>query len=102
MLNPYNFYRLANFLYRKHIPVLPKLIDYFVRWTFACWLSHTARIGKGLVLGYGGLGVVFNSRCTIGDNVEVGQGVTIGGNATKYGILAIMLSLVVVQKYWDL
>ena len=86
MLRPYNFYLLANFLHRCHIPFLPKLIDYIVRLLFGCWLPHTAKIGKGLVLGYSGLGIVVHSDCAIGNNAHIDQGVTLGGNARELGV----------------
>lgn len=89
MLNSYHFYRLANFLYLKKVPIIPKLIDYFIRLIFSCWLPHTTKIGKGLKLGYGGLGVVVHSNCVIGEDVHIDQGVTIGGNATEFGVPTI-------------
>lgn len=35
-------------------------------------------------MGYGGIGVVIHSKCTIGRNVVIGQHVTIGGGNSKY------------------
>lgn len=85
MLNPYHFYRVSHYLYTRKVPFLPKMTDYFVRLIFGCWLPHTAKIGKGLKLGYGGMCVVIHSNAVIGDNVHIDQGVTLGGNATEYG-----------------
>ncbi len=86
MLKPVSFYRVANFLYRKRIPILPKLIDYFIRLVFACWVPHATKIGRGLILGYGGLGIVIHSNAQIGDNVHIDQCVTIGGNTRELGV----------------
>ena len=42
MVGAVSFYRVANFLYRKKIPFLPKVITYCNRLLFACWLSYGA------------------------------------------------------------
>lgn len=86
MLNVVNWYRVARWLHLRGIRWVPTLIDYLVRLVFACWLPHTARVGKNLVLGYGGLGVVIHSDAVIGDNVHIDQGVTVGGSGTRYGV----------------
>ncbi len=86
MFGAVSFYRVANFLYRKRIPFLPKVITYCNRLLFACWLPYSAKLGKNVMLGYGGLGVVIHSDAEIGDNVHIDQGVTIGGNAREFGV----------------
>jgi len=65
---------------------MPFILDYFIRLIFACWIPHTATIGKNVVFGYGGLGIVIHSDAVIGNNVHIGQHVTIGGNAIKHGV----------------
>ncbi len=89
MFKVVNYYHIANWLYKKKIPYLPKLIDYLVRFVFSCWLPHTVKIGKNLILGYGGLGIVIHSDATIGDAVHIDQGVTIGGNGRELGTPSI-------------
>lgn len=79
------WYRIARYLDKHDVPLLPSIVDYFIRLIFACWIPHSAKIGKNVVLGYGGLGIVIHSKAIIGDNVEIGQGVTIGGNARVHG-----------------
>ncbi|OUS12716.1 hypothetical protein A9Q89_04760 [Gammaproteobacteria bacterium 53_120_T64] len=86
MFKIFNYYRIANWLYRHNIPVLPKLIDYMIRLIFSCWLPHSVKIGRNLVLGYGGLGVVIHSDAVIGHDVHIDQEVTIGGNGTQLGV----------------
>jgi serine O-acetyltransferase len=89
MLNPVRLYRLAHFLNGKHIPLLPSVIDYLIRVLFACWLPHTATIGRRVVLGYGGLGIVIHGETHTGDDVHIDQCVTIGGSATRPGVPTI-------------
>lgn len=84
-----NYYSLANWLYRKNIPYLPKLLDMMTRAVFSCWIPHTATIGRSFVAGYGGLGIVIHGDVKIGDNVHVDQGVTIGGNGVEFGVPVI-------------
>lgn len=89
MLNPLWLHRIAHGLYNSHVPVVPQMLDYLIRILFACWLPHTARIGRRAVLGYGGLGIVIHGEAQIGDDVHIDQGVTIGGNATELGVPTI-------------
>lgn len=89
MLNAVTLYRAAFYLSRKHVPLLPQLFDYVIRVLFACWLPHTATLGQRVVLGYGGLGVVIHGDAIIGNDVHIDQCVTIGGNATKFGVPTI-------------
>lgn len=74
-------YRIANWLYRHHIPVVPKLIYYTQRLLYKSSLPATCMIGKGTKLAYGGIGLVIHARAVIGENCIVGQGVTIGGKS---------------------
>jgi serine O-acetyltransferase len=69
--------------------VLPRLIDYASRAIFACWVPHRACLGKGIKLGYGGLGIVIHDDAVIGEFTEIDQGVTIGGNARSQGVARI-------------
>lgn len=76
---------MARSLDRLNIPMLPRCLDYLNRLIFACWIPHSAVLGKNLILGYGALGIVIHDEAQIGDNVHIDQGVTIGGNATQFG-----------------
>lgn len=89
MLNPVSFYRMAHFLHRCHFPLVPRLVDYSIRLLFACWLPHTAILGRRVVLGYGGLGIVIHGDVSLGDDVHIDQCVTIGGNARELGVPSI-------------
>ena len=69
-----------------HIPLVPSLIKWFIRITFACNLPYSCKIGKNTILGYGGLGIVIHPRCVIGENCLISQGVTLGGTSHKYDV----------------
>jgi serine O-acetyltransferase len=49
-------------------------------------LPHTATIGRNFSLGYSGLGCVIHKNATIGNDVEIGANVLIGGNARVFGV----------------
>ncbi len=84
------FYRIAFYLMQIHIPLLPDIFNkIFVRILFGCYIGLGAKIGKGTVLGYGGLGVVIHHRSTIGKNVIINTGVTLGGTSKKYEVPTI-------------
>lgn len=85
-MSPVRLYRLSIFFYRKRMPILPKLITYIIRFIFSCYLPHSVQIGRNLILGYGGLGVVIHQRCIIGNNCHIDQNVTLGGTSKKYGV----------------
>jgi serine O-acetyltransferase len=68
---------------------VPRLIDYMNRLVFGCWIPHEASIGAGVVLGYGGLSIVIHQDAMIGDRVHIDQGVTIGGNGTRFGVARV-------------
>lgn len=82
-------YRIANWLYRLHIPVIPKLMYYAQRVFFKSSLPASCTIGKGTKLGYGGIGIVVHARTVVGKNCMIGQGVTIGGKSGWYEVPVI-------------
>lgn len=61
------------------IPFIPKLVTLLIFLIYNSKVPYQARIGKGIKLGYGGIGVVIHSESVIGRNCSVGQQVTIGG-----------------------
>jgi serine O-acetyltransferase len=80
-MNVIHFYRLAHYLYKKKIPLLPSFIYYVQFLLFNSIVPYTAMIGKGTYCSYGGIGVVIHARAVIGDNCVLGQGITIGGRS---------------------
>lgn len=85
-ISPIKIHGASSFFRRLHVPVLSKVLDYSVRFIFGCWFPHTVRFGEGLVLGYGGLGVVVHGQVILGKNVHIDQNVTIGGSGTAFGV----------------
>jgi len=72
------------------IPLLPILCNkLFIRLLFGCQLGVGTKIGENVRLGYGGLGVVIHERAVIGNNVNIGTCVTIGGTTKKYEVPTI-------------
>lgn len=72
-------HHLAHWLHRRGVPVLPRILYATNRILFAVVLPPSVKVGRDVVLGYSGLGVVIHARCVIGDRVVIGTGVTIGG-----------------------
>ncbi len=78
--------RLAHELYRQHVPLLPRI------WTEIAHSRTGIDIHPGAVLGRRffidhGTGVVIGETTTIGDNVKLYQGVTLGALAPAFGQL---------------
>jgi serine O-acetyltransferase len=80
---------LAHWLWRHHVPLLPKLLTLFNRVVFAAQIPPGTRIGKGTRLNYSGLGTVIHARAVIGSRVEIGPGVVIGGRSKLYEVPVI-------------
>ena len=76
-------YYFSHYLYRKNIPVLPKVITYIIRILFSGWIPAEAKIGKHVRLGKGGLGIVIHEQAIIGDNCIISHNVTLGGASLK-------------------
>lgn len=72
---------LSRWLWLRRVPLLPRLIYLFIRIVFSAVVPPSAKIGRGVVLGYAGLGIVIHRRAVIGDGVNIGAKVTIGGRS---------------------
>ncbi len=78
------FHRLAHFLYRRGLVLLPRLISQFARFITGIEIHPGARIGGGLFIDHG-MGVVIGETAELGDNVTIYQGVTLGGTGKEKG-----------------
>ena len=74
-------YRLAHWLWRWHVPLLPGLLKAINRIVFAVVLPPSCRVGRGVLFSYSGLGTVIHKRAVIGEGAIIGTGVTIGGRS---------------------
>jgi len=81
-----SIWRLSNRLHHWRIPVLPKLCYAFNRIVFSAVVPPGVQIGKGVLLGYKGLGIIVHRRAVIGNNVVVGAHVTIGGRGEYHEV----------------
>lgn len=79
-------YRLAHWARTHHVPWLPRLLYGLNRILFAVVLPPSARIGRDVVFGYSGLGIVIHARCEIGDRVHIGTNVTVGGRGGEHAV----------------
>lgn len=90
MLNAIFFYRISRWLFLHHVPLLPKLITLWIFLMYNSKVPYQAEIGKGTMLGYGGIGVVIHKKAVIGKNCLIGQHVTIGGGNSHYPGLPVI------------
>src|SRR3989339_1938213 len=77
-------HRLSHKLYKKEIPLLPRLISNISRIITGVEIHPGAQIGKQFFIDHG-MGVVIGETTIIGDNVLVYQGVTLGGTGKETG-----------------
>ena len=68
-------------MYIRGVPVLPWLLYVFNRLVFSVVLPPSAIVGRNVVFGYSGLGIVIHKRAKLGDNVIISPNVTIGGRS---------------------
>lgn len=80
---------LAHWLWKKRVPLIPQLLSLFNRVVFATQLPASAQLGRGVRLNYSGLGTVIHKRAIVGDHVEIGPGVVIGGRSEIWEVPVI-------------
>jgi len=85
-VNAIYLYRLGHFFQTKRVPAIPWICKALNFILFNSVVPCTCVIGKGSKFAYGGIGVVIHSKCTIGENVIIGQGVTIGRKLSPIGV----------------
>jgi serine O-acetyltransferase len=77
-------HRLAHWLWKKNIPIIPRLISQLARWVTGIEIHPGAQIGRGFFIDHG-MGVVIGETAIIGDFVTLFQGVTLGGTGKDRG-----------------
>lgn len=79
-------FRLSHWAYVIGIPILPRFFYAINRIVFSVVLPPSVDVGKFPIFGYSGLGIVIHARCRIGDRVQIGTNVTIGGRSGHYEV----------------
>jgi serine O-acetyltransferase len=77
-------YRIAHWLWKHKIPILPRIISQLARWLTGVEIHPGAIIGTGFFIDHG-MGVVIGETTEIGDYVTLFQGVTLGGTGKERG-----------------
>jgi serine O-acetyltransferase len=77
-------HRLAHWLDRKGVPVVPRVISQISRFFTGIEIHPGAVIGRRFFIDHG-MGVVIGETAEIGDDVLLYQGVTLGGTGNEQG-----------------
>jgi len=77
-------HRLAHWLWRRHVPVLPRFISHLSRFLTGIEIHPGAKIGPHFFIDHG-MGVVIGETSEIGESVILFQGVTLGGTGKERG-----------------
>jgi serine O-acetyltransferase len=77
-------YRVAHALHEAGVPLLPRSLSVATRALTGIEIHPAAQIGRGLFIDHGS-GVVVGETASIGDDVTLYQGVTLGGTGFQTG-----------------
>ena len=77
-------YRLANELYNLNVPLIPRMMSEWAHTQTGIDVHPGAKIGCPFMIDHG-TGVVIGETTTIGKNVQIYQGVTLGALVVKKG-----------------
>ena len=77
-------HRLAHWLYRRKINLIPRLISHIGRFLSGIEIHPGAQIGEGVFIDHG-MGVVIGETAIVGDYTLIYQGVTLGGTGKESG-----------------
>lgn len=77
-------HRLAHWLHRHQLPLLPRLLSHLTRFLTGIDIHPGATIGKGVFIDHG-MGVVIGETAVVGDYTLIYQGVTLGGTGKETG-----------------
>ena len=75
-------YRIAHFLCENGIPVIPRIMSEYAHGKTGIDINPSATIGESFFIDHG-TGVVIGESCSIGNNVKIYQGVTLGALSVK-------------------
>ena len=74
------YQRMAHFFYKKGIKLIPRIVTEYAHKETGIDIHPGAEIGKNFFIDHG-TGVVIGETTTIGDNVKIYQGVTLGAKS---------------------
>jgi len=74
--------RMAHVLYNDEIPLVPRVMTEYAHYRTGIDIHPGANIGKRFFIDHG-TGVVIGETCTIGNDVKIYQGVTLGARSFK-------------------
>lgn len=77
-------YRLAHELYLLEVPLIPRMMTEYAHGITGIDINPGATIGKYFFIDHG-TGIVIGETTTIGENVKIYQGVTLGALSTRGG-----------------
>lgn len=77
-------YRLAHILYTSEVPFIPRIMTEYAHSSTGIDINPGATIGEYFFIDHG-TGVVIGETTTIGNNVKLYQGVTLGALSTRMG-----------------
>ena len=75
-------YRIAHFLHECGVPVIPRIMSEHIHGRTGIDIHPGAKIGESFFIDHG-TGVVIGETTTIGNNVKIYQGVTLGALSVK-------------------
>lgn len=78
------WHRIAHKLRYMKIPFIPRFISFIARFATGIEIHPGATIGRRFFIDHG-MGVVIGETTTIGDDVLIYQGVTLGGTGKEHG-----------------
>ena len=78
------FHRAANYLWKREVPVAPRVMSQVARLLTGIEIHPGASLGEGLFIDHGS-GVVIGETAEVGQNVTIYQGVTLGGTGKETG-----------------
>lgn len=75
-----SIYRIAHALYQMEVPLIPRIMTEYAHQTTGIDIHPGASIGESFFIDHG-TGVVIGETCTIGNDVKIYQGVTLGAKS---------------------
>ncbi len=78
------YHRIANWLFKKRLFFLARLVSQFSRFITGIEIHPGAKVGQGLFMDHG-MGIVIGETAEIGDNCTIYHGVTLGGTGKNKG-----------------